>query len=339
MESIKLFIPGRVGLIGELSDLVSPYLDSNKKLIPGKCLASRIDKGIYSTIKKSDKVIYNYDDLHFECELDENILLKEIKDKPFYSYLCGTILYMYRKYNIGGNDINIDKMDLPIKNGLSSSASFCITIVKGLNELYNLNMNNQDIIDASHNGEILAGSRCGNLDYSSIMNEGLCLFTFYKDSVGVDKVTLKKKIYFLIVNLNSSKNTKLIMKVFNETLSDMNSKNKSILEIVGKKNKQLVEECSNYLNVGNIKMFGKCLNEAQVLMDNAINECSEFKAINLHMIMNDSVVRDYSYGIKSIGSGGDGSALIVCKNKNKRNILYKYLNDKYGMTSIKFDLQ
>ena len=33
MEKIELFVPGRLGIIGEISDLVSPYLSINKELI------------------------------------------------------------------------------------------------------------------------------------------------------------------------------------------------------------------------------------------------------------------------------------------------------------------
>lgn len=338
MGKIELFVPGRVGLIGELSDLVSPYLSKNNKLIPGKCLACQLDKGIYSIAKKSDKIIYHFKDLEFACELNEEILLKEIRNNNFYSYFCGTILYMYRKYSIGGIEITITKMDLPIKNGLSSSASFCLTIVKAYNELYHLNLMDDEIIKCAHEGEILAGSRCGNLDYNSIMNDGLCLLTFYEDKTDIERINLKKNIYFLIVNLNSSKNTKLIMEVFNETLNDVDTKNNKILDIVGKKNDFLVKMAKEYLEKGQIKEFGNCLNEAQELMDKASDICTEFIAPKLHMIMQDEIVREKSFGIKSIGSGGDGSALIVCKSQMDKEDLNKYLNKKYQMESIEFTL-
>ena len=338
MKEVELFVPGRVGLIGELSDLVSPYLDINKKLVPGKCLACRIDRGIYSKCKKSNNIVYKYDDLEFSCNLNEEELIKEINKNGYYSYLCGTILYMLREYHVGGININITKMDLPIKNGLSSSASFCLTVVKAYNELYNLNLTKEDVIYIAHQGEILAGSRCGNLDYESIMNDGLILLTFYKDKTKIEKVIVKENIYFLIVNLNSCKNTKDIMNVFNDTLSNSNSCNESILNIVNSTNEKLVYEAKKYLDNGNVKDFANCLNKAQELMDNASDVCKEFIAPKLHLIMNDDLVKNLSFGIKSIGSGGDGSALIVCKNNNDRCKLKKYLLEKYEMDSIDFNL-
>ena len=336
MKKIELFVPGRVGLIGELSDLVSPYLDYNKKLIPGRCIACQINKGIYSISEKSNKIIYHFNDLHFECELNEKSLLQEIKNNKFYSYLCGTILYLLRNYQIGGISITITKMDLPIKVGLSSSAAICLTIVKAYNKLYNLNLSDNEIIHSAHEGEILAGSRCGNLDYETIQNNGLISLTFYKDKTKIERISTKKNIYFLIVDLKSNKNTKKIMNIFNNELMNIDSNNNSIIDIVGEKNKELVDNALNYLLKGNVKEFGKCINMAQELMDNASDICDEFIAPKLHMVINDLYVQNHIYGMKSIGSGGDGSALIICKNKKSQEQLKYYLENKYTMECIEF---
>ena len=54
METIELFVSGRISLLGGLSDLVSPYLDKNKNLIPGSAIAAGINKGIYATVNQSE---------------------------------------------------------------------------------------------------------------------------------------------------------------------------------------------------------------------------------------------------------------------------------------------
>lgn len=338
MKEIKTFVPGRVGFIGELSDLVSPYLDKNKKLIPGKCLACRINKGIYAVSRKSERIVYHFKKKKFECDLNESSLLQEINNNSFYSYLCGTILYLFRKYTVGGIDIAISKMDLPIKVGLSSSAAFSLTIVKAYNELYNLKLTDDEIINCAHEGEILAGSRCGNLDYASIMNDGLLLLTFYKEKTVIERIFLKKNLHFLVVNLDSNKNTKKIMSVFNKELSsDFTSDD--ILDIVGPKNEELVYEASKSIQSGNIIEFANCLNKAQNLMDKARDICDEFIAPKLHIIMKDNYIKKLSCGIKSIGSGGDGSALIIANNINDLSEIKKYLKKIYGMKSIDFTIK
>ena len=137
IEEIELFVPGRIGLIGELSDLVSPYLSQNKELVPGTAIACTIDKGIYSKVKRSNKLKYTFNDLYFECDISINSLEDAISKGDFFSYICGTTLYILKNYNVSnGIDIKIEKMDLPIKKGLSSSAAICLTIVKSYNILY-----------------------------------------------------------------------------------------------------------------------------------------------------------------------------------------------------------
>ena len=338
MKEIKTFVPGRVGFIGELSDLVSPYLDKNKKLIPGKCLACRINKGIYAVSRKSQRIIYQFKKLKFECDLNESSLLQEINNNSFYSYLCGTILYLFRKYSVGGIDITISKMDLPIKVGLSSSAAFSLTIVKAYNELYNLKLTDDEIINCAHEGEILAGSRCGNLDYVSIMNDGLLLLTFYKDQTMIERIPLRKSLHFLVVDLNSSKNTKKIMHIFNRELSsDFTSDD--ILDIVGQTNEEIVYHAVDAIKNSDITEFINCLNKAQNLMDKASGICDEFIAPKLHIIMKDNYIKKLSCGIKSIGSGGDGSALIIANNINDLSKIKKYLKKIYGMKSIDFTIK
>ncbi len=52
MQDDILFVPGRLSLIGGISDLIVPYLSKNKELSSGKAIAVTIDKGIYSKAKK-----------------------------------------------------------------------------------------------------------------------------------------------------------------------------------------------------------------------------------------------------------------------------------------------
>ncbi len=117
--------------------------------------------------KKCDKFIYTYNDLHYECEImDEGKLEIECKSNNFCSYICGTLLYILRNYKTKINGINLEivKMDLSMKKGLASSVAICITVVKHMNKLYNLDLSKEDIIKIAYNGEHLAGSKCGLLD-------------------------------------------------------------------------------------------------------------------------------------------------------------------------------
>ena len=50
-----------------------------------------------------------------------------------------------------------------MKKGLASSAAICLTIVKAYNELYNLNLTNDEMVLLAYDGEHSAGSKCGSL--------------------------------------------------------------------------------------------------------------------------------------------------------------------------------
>lgn len=135
MNDKIIFVPGRISLIGGISDLVSPYLSLNKDLIPGCAIAVAIDKGIYSSACKNEKFIYDFGNIHYECDMEENLLKNGAENNDYFSYMCGTLLYMLKNYNISGLKLKIVKMDLPIKKGLASSAAICITIAQWINIL------------------------------------------------------------------------------------------------------------------------------------------------------------------------------------------------------------
>ncbi len=334
-----LFVPGRLCLIGGISDLVVPYLSENKELQPGSAIAMRLDKGIYSYAEKSNKFIYSFNDVNYECKMEENKLENEANSDSFFSYMCGTLLYLLRNYKgkIKGMKLKITNMDLPIKKGLASSAAICITIVKHMNRLYNLNLTDDDIINIAYNGEHLAGSKCGILDQTTIVKGGIIHLTFLENETKVKQLNVKDNINVLAVDLNATKDTKQIMNFFNEEMSKV-QKNKSIIEFFGNNNNSLVNSAIYYIEQGNAKDLGDVFFKFQDNMDKFGDYCSELKAPILHSILNDEYINKNIYGAKGCGSGGDGSVILVCKDSDTRNNVSNYLKNTYNMSSIKIDI-
>lgn len=54
--------------------------------------------------------------------------------------------------------------DLPVKKGLSSSAAFCVSLVRAFNRIYDLKLSVKGEMDIAYRGEITTPSRCGRLD-------------------------------------------------------------------------------------------------------------------------------------------------------------------------------
>ena len=340
MDEVKLFVPGRIGIIGEISDLVSPYLSQNSELIPGHAITVKIDKGIYSKARISDKFKYKNKNQIFECEVSEDRLKKEAESNSFFSYMCGTILYLIKNYEVAGIEIEIEKMDLPVKKGLSSSAAICMTIAKAYNKLYDLQLKDNEIKNIAYQGEHLAQSQCGKLDQESISNNAISHIIFEKDNVKSEEIFVKKDVYILVVDLNRNKNTKSIMTCFNSALPFAQNENDKIIhDIIGEKNKKLVERAIEGLKDGDLPKLGETLNKAQKLMDKAAVLCSELEAPFFHELLNDSYVKESIYGGKSSGSGGDGTAVLICKNQQKQQELSKYIENKYEMKPIEFCIE
>ncbi len=75
--------------------------------------------------------------------MDSEKLIEIAVEGGFFSYVAGVASYINDNYNVGGVKINVTRMDLPLKSGLSSSAAICVLVARAFNQLYNLKMNVQ----------------------------------------------------------------------------------------------------------------------------------------------------------------------------------------------------
>lgn len=340
MTEYDIFVPGRLGIIGEVSDLVTPYLEENNKLIPGCAIAMTVEQGIYATVKESSNLVITMNDKKFTCEMNEDILLKHAEDKNnFFAYVCGCSLYMKRKYNIGGINVKITKMDLPIKKGLSSSAAICVLITKAYKKVYNLEMSEEEEIEAAYQGEHLALSKCGKLDQSVIYKNQLVKVDFYSNEVNASEILPKEKIHILVADLKGDKDTAKIMSDLNNCFPFYKNDNeKKVHQMVSLKNRRIVQDSVNCIEIGDLKKLGKNFRKMQKLKDKCSVVCSEFESPKLHSLLRDKTIKKLSYGAKDVGSGGDGCIEILAKNEQSKEKLKKYLENDLGLTTYSFTI-
>ena len=339
MEEKELFVPGRISLLGGITDLVSKYLPQNEELIPGNAISVTLDKGIYAKVKRAEHLSYQFDEKKFICEIDENKLKEIAQSNSFYSYISGTMLYMIKQYDVSGIDITIQKMDLPMKKGLASSAAICLVVVKGLNELYDLNLSPNEMVKCAYEGEHLALSECGMLDQATIINNGISKLTFKTGEVEMEKIEVKNPVYFVVTDLKASKDTKKIMKDFNSCFPFVkDEKQKKVHDLMGVKNKNLVKEAKEAIEMGDNARLGNVFCKWQNLIDQTDVVCDEMKAPVLHNVLEDENVKELTFGGKGTGSGGDGSAIFIAKNKESQDELIEYLNVEKNMEAFAFCL-
>lgn len=171
---INILSPGRVNVIGE-------HTDYNM----GLSITAAIDKYIFITGYKNDlglvEVYSKYLNDSGKFFLDD---IAFDKSKYWINYIKGVVNeYIQRGYKISGFNMVIDS-DLPIGAGVSSSASLEVGVAKFIKELFDLNVDNKEIVNISNSAENnFVGVSCGLMDQFSVVygKKDHVIFLNFKD--------------------------------------------------------------------------------------------------------------------------------------------------------------
>ncbi|MCD8107092.1 MAG: hypothetical protein LUE20_03890 [Oscillospiraceae bacterium] len=345
MESIELFVPGRLCLFGEHTDWAGRYTDMNAEVLPGYAIVTGIDLGIYANASKNDKFsVVSLDEkgntVSFSCEMDLKTLRDEAAKPNYFCYACGVAAYLLENYRIGGISLTINKVTLPIKKGLSSSAAVCVLVARAFNELYHLKMNLNGEMQAAYRGEMLTSSRCGRMDQACAYGVNPVCMEFSGDDIFVDKLKVGRSLYMVFADLKAKKNTKKILSDLNKAYPfAQTDTDRKIHEGLGSDNRRIVSEASNAIADGDARRLGELMSEAQRIFDEkiAIGCPEELIAPKLHSVLNDPKVMEFSFGGKGVDSQGDGMVQLVAKDKENQQKLVDYLNS-IGLEAYSFKL-
>ncbi len=162
-ESILVFSPGRINIIGEHTD----YND-------GFVFPAAVDKGIIAAISKSNAnvSVAIASDLNEKFEFTINNV-KPLKDGDWRNYILGVVGEIQKKGIEVGNFNVVFGGDIPNGSGMSSSAALENSIVFGLNDLFNLGLTKEEMIFISQKAEHnYVGVNCGIMDqYASMFGQ------------------------------------------------------------------------------------------------------------------------------------------------------------------------
>lgn len=346
-NSIELFVPGRLCLIGEHSDWAGLYRTINASIIPGQAIVTGIEQGIYATVEKNDKFIVESDlksfkGASFECEMDTEKLKKTAAEGGFFSYVAGVASYVNEYYKVKGLKIKVTRMDLPIQSGLSSSAAICVLVARAFNILYHLHCNTMGEMFIAYYGEQRTPSRCGRLDQACAYGVNPVSMIFDGNEISVKPLKIKKPLYFVISDLHSHKDTVKILADLNKCYPFAeNDTERKTQEALGEDNQRFINDGISYLEDGDYEAYGKLMVRYQKNFDEKVApSCpSELKSPVLHSLLNDENLTPYIYGSKGVGSQGDGTIQFLAKDEDCQKKVIEYLKKEKNLNGFPLTLK
>lgn len=345
-KKIHLFVPGRLCLFGEHSDWAGMYRTVNSDIEKGQAIVSGVEQGIYATAEKADRFIITTspdfpEKESWECEMDSSKLLEVAQQGGYFSYVAGVASYINDNYRVGGVKITIEKRDLPIKSGLSSSAAICVLVARAFNQLYLLRMNIKGEMQAAFRGEQRTPSRCGRLDQACAYGVKPVQMEF--DGVEIDSKPIRvgSTFHWVIANLMASKDTIKILADLGKAYPFANTDaEKKVQEALGRDNTEIVSKAKELLIKGDTEGLGRLMKEAQALFDEKVAPmCSELEAPVLHSVLKDPYINELTWGGKGVGSQGDGTVQFLAKDEKSAKKLQEYLKNEKGMPSFLLTLK
>ena len=332
-RKIDLFVPGRLCLFGEHSDWAGLNKNMNADIVSGCAVVTGIEQGIYGTAQKSDNFsvssqLSEYHGSSFTCKMDMTQLREEARKGGFFSYVAGVASYMCEWYHIGGLHLEITKMDLPMKSGLSSSAAICVMVARAFNILYNLQMNTIGVMNIAYWGEQRTPSRCGRLDQACAFGVNPVVMTFDGNELDVDRIVVKKPLYFVFADLMAGKDTVKILADLNRAYPfPHNEQEIELHHALGRDNREITRKAIEYITDGDAKKLGSLMIEAQSLFDKKVAPLcpEELTAPVLHSVLNDEKIQELILGAKGVGSQGDGTVQFLTEDESRQEQLINYL--------------
>ncbi len=346
-NKINLFVPGRLCLFGEHSDWAGLQKSINSGIVPGYAVVTGIEEGIYGTAEKADVFsvtsrLPEYHGSSFSCEMDMNRLRAAAREGGFFSYVAGVASYICEWYHVGGMHLEITDMTLPMKSGLSSSAAICVMVAKAFNKLYDRHLNTLGLMNIAYWGEQRTPSRCGRLDQACAFGVNPVIMTFDGNELDVERITVRKPLYYVFADLMAGKDTVKILGDLNRAYPFAHNEMETRLhEALGEDNRKITSRAITYISQGDAEKLGELMTEAQALFDEKVAPMcpEELTAPVLHAILDDPTVKSLTYGAKGVGSQGDGTVQFLARDEAAQEQLIAYLKSEKGMTAYSLTLR
>ncbi len=346
---MKIFVPGRLCLFGEHSDWAGGYRRLNSELVKGYTLLVGTNQGLYAQVKPHPTQLILHASLSdgtrqepLVLPMERQVLLAEAEKGGFFSYAAGVAYQFLTHYQVCGLEIDNYLTDLPIQKGLASSAALCVLVARAFNRLYDLKMTIRGEMEFAYLGEITTPSRCGRMDQACAYDNRPIMMIFDGDRTDVIELNVPKDLFFVIVDLGSSKNTQEILHNLNQCYPfATNEVHRNVHNYLGSISSQLTQKAVEALQKGDALRIGALMKRAQSEFDRClIPACpSQLTAPALHEILNYQPIQPYILGGKGVGSQGDGTAQFIVKDEESQHKVIEIIERDFPqMQSLKLTL-
>ena len=335
-DEFKLFVPGRLCLFGEHSDWASEY-----GLHEGFCLVVGTDQGLSAVVRPTERFLVKTqlpDDQgrstgrtrQMGCPWDAEMLRQAAKDQEeFFRYCAGAAYEMISQPGVvGGLDLQITKMDLPLRKGVSSSAAVCILVAKAFDTVYRLGLFPHELMELAYLGEKLTGSQCGRMDQACIYGKTPVLLTFHKSATPrVEPIFPARQIDMFFVDLAGQKDTVKIL----ADLQAAYPASRSLQQALGEDNERTARLAYRALSDGRAEELGQIMTETQRNFDELVapHSAEELASPLLHELLQMAEISQHIYGGKGVGSQGDGTAQFVARSATDRDAAMAKITEMY----------
>lgn len=345
---MKIFVPGRICLLGEHSDWAGGYRRINAEIEKGYALICGTNQGIYANVEKHPNALVLSSTKpdgtrigSYEIPMRADSLLEEAQKGGFWSYAAGVAYQVLTNYHVRGLVIDNYLTDMPIKKGLSSSAAICVLTARAFNRIYDLKLTVRGEMELAYQGEITTPSRCGRMDQGCAFGNRPVLMTFDGDRLETKELQVKNDFHMVIVDLQSHKDTMEILNRLNRCYPVAeNETERNVQQLLGPINKEIIYKAIDALENSNPEQLGTIMVEAQNKFDQfATPVCQEeLTAPVLHKVLNHKPLHAHVFGGKGVGSQGDGTAQFLARSAEDQDAIIQILQRDFNMPALKLTL-
>lgn len=335
-DTVRLFVPGRICLFGEHSDWASEFGRHN-----GYCLVIGTDQGLLAWARRSDEFSVESaiptsqegaPPRHrtMSCPWNAQALLEAAQDRDeFFRHCAGVAHEMLHQPRVtGGIELHIERMDLPLKKGVSSSAAVCVLVASAFDAVYDLGLFPHELMEVAYLGERLTGSLCGRMDQACIFGKTPVLLTFEgKSDVRIEPVFPYDGIDMFFVDLAGQKDTVRIL----DDLRSNYLRSNALRQALGADNERLVRQAYRALSLADAERLGALMREAQRNFDEKVapHSPSQLASPLLHELLSLADIQPHVFGGKGVGSQGDGTAQFVARSAQDREAAMRIIETKF----------